>query len=87
MKIGFPKLYAKFHGCGAKAIGIYTIQGKDHPIGMVVLLYHHARKYPQMYYANVIADPIQKLASILDYSETMKENYESRQGKWWNLFQ
>lgn len=87
IKATLPKMYVKLRECGARAAGIYTIQGKNHPIGMIVLLYHHARNYPQMYYANVLSEPIQRLASILDYSETMKENEnESRQEKWWDLF-
>ena len=66
MRSIFPKLYRLVKSSDAKAVSFYVIEGKNSPIGMVVLLYKEAPS-DQLEKAKIIMPSIQKLAILLDY--------------------
>lgn len=67
IKTTFPKLYKRLIICEAKAAAFYPIEGFDNPIGMIVVLYKHPKKYSLGFYNRNISPWIQKLSTILDY--------------------
>lgn len=71
MKEQLPKLYRLVKASEAKAISFFTIEGTEHPIGLVVLLYKEPKKYT-IHYPKVILPSIQKLAILLDYNKKIK---------------
>lgn len=63
----FPKLYRLVKSSGAKSVSFFTIEGQDHPIGMIVIFYKEPQIYKADYY-RVILPNMQKLALLLDYN-------------------
>ena len=66
MEDDLPKLYRLVKSSDAKAVSFYVIEGKNSPIGIVVMLYkepiqNHLEK------TKIIMPSIQKLAILLDY--------------------
>lgn len=66
MKQVLPKMYHLVKASDAEAISFFAIEGKDQPVGMIVILYKNPTKY-DMDYAQRILPVIQKLAILLDY--------------------
>lgn len=73
IKTTLPKLYKKLLICDAKAAAFYPIEGINSPIGMVIVLYKHPKKYSLGFYNRNVAPWIQKLSTILDY-QNVKNN-------------
>lgn len=66
MRNSLPKLYRMVKMSEAKAVSFYIIEGKQTPIGIVVLLYKDKPK-SLADKAKIIMPSIQKLAILLDY--------------------
>ena len=66
MKENLPKLFRLVRASDAKAVTFYVIEGKNSPIGMVVILYKDPIKC-SMEKAKIVMPSIQKLAILLDY--------------------
>lgn len=66
-----PKFYHLILSSGAKAMSLFTIEGHDEPVGMVVVLYKNPKKY-SIDYAQSILPNIQKLTILLDYNNQIK---------------
>lgn len=71
MKYNLPKLYRLVKSSDAKAVTFFVIEGKNQPIGIIVLLYKESPNY-DIDYQKVILPSIQKLAIILDYENLNK---------------
>jgi len=56
----------------AKAASFFVIEGKNDPLGMIVILYKNPIKYT-LDYPKVILPSIQKLAILLDYENANKK--------------
>lgn len=69
----FPKLMKKVEFCDANAAAFYPVNGVINPIGMIVILYNNPKKYYLGYYQTVIAPHLEKLTSLLDYSNITDE--------------
>lgn len=70
----FPMLYSKLRDCDTKAAAIYPIQGINRPLGLLIMLYKCTPEYYLGYYQQVVAKPLQEIASILDYNN-MKDKW------------
>jgi len=65
-----PKIYHIIKSSDAKAATFYAIEGKEEPVGMIVILYkEHPTKTPS---PKIILPTIQKLALLLDYNNLNK---------------
>ena len=71
MKDILPKLYHLVKTSDAKAISFFTIEGKDFPIGMVVVFYKDTPS-SKSNYTRAILPSIQRLAILLDYENIQK---------------
>ena len=74
MKYSFPKLYRRLLASGAQSTTIYSIQGVDSPIGLVVVLYKNNHVWNYKDYSTNVAPYIQKLSIMLDYPNIKKKN-------------
>ena len=73
LKIKYPKLYYDvFQELNPKALAIYTVQGIDSSLGLLIILYDKPKKYYLGYSNTVIYPYLQQLASILDYNNIKK---------------
>lgn len=71
MENNLPKFYRLVKSSDAKAVSFYIIEGKEFPIGILVILY----KDPiacKMEKAKIVMPSIQKLAILLDYETNKK---------------
>lgn len=68
----FPKLYRLVKSSNAKSVSFFTIEGKDHPIGMIIIFYKNPQKYKTDYYKAILPN-IQKLALLLDYERNKND--------------
>lgn len=68
-----PKLYRLVKASDAQAVSFFTIEGHDSQIGLVVLFYKQYREYDYQF-ARGILPCIQRLAILLDYEKTQKDN-------------
>ena len=66
MQYNLPKLYRLIKQSDAEAASFYTIEGKNNPIGIIVILYKKGN-INGMDKAKIIMPSIQKLAILLDY--------------------
>lgn len=74
LKIKYPKLYYDvFQELNPKALAIYTVQGVDSSLGLLIILYDKPKKYYLGYSNTVIYPYLQQLASILDYNNIKRK--------------
>ena len=66
MGTSLPKLYRLVKASEATSISMFTIEGVNQQIGLVVIFYKHPKTYDYKY-AGRILPHIQKLALLLDY--------------------
>lgn len=66
-----PKFYHLILSSGAQALSLFTIEGHEDPVGMIVVLYKQPKKY-SVDYAQLILPNIQKLTILLDYNKQNK---------------
>ena len=66
MATHLPKFYRLVKPSEAKSVAVFTIEGHDYPIGLIILLYKEKVKYEQNYTKNILPC-IQRLAILLDY--------------------
>ncbi len=72
MKEQLPKIHVLVKNSEAKAASFFVIEGKNDPLGMIVILYKNPIKYT-LDYPKVILPSIQKLAILLDYENANKK--------------
>ena len=72
IRFTMPKIYKKLKMSGAQAAVFYTIQGKNIPVGLIVILYDNILTVDVSKSMIDIFTDIQKLAVLLDY-ENSKE--------------
>lgn len=66
MKNSLPKLYRLMKSSEAESVSFYVIEGKENPIGIVVILYK-TNFIDTKEEAKIVMPSIQKLAILLDY--------------------
>lgn len=71
MGLSLPKFYRLVKASEAQAISVFTIEGHDTQIGLIVLLYKQPKQYDYRYAAKILPH-IQKLALLLDYDKISK---------------
>lgn len=59
-------MYRLVKASDATAVTFFTIEGKESPIGLIVLLYKNPKKY-NLNYPKVVLPSIQKISILLDY--------------------
>lgn len=69
----FPKLGKKVKFCEANSAAFYPINGVLNPLGMIVILYDKPKKYYLGYYQTIIAPHMERLTTLLDYSNITNE--------------
>ena len=72
IKTTMPKMYRKLKMSGAEAANFYTIEGRENPIGMVIILYDHPIRLLSYKENSYVFSNIQKLAVLLDYKNSKK---------------
>lgn len=66
MRTSLPKLYRLVKASEAKAVSFYVMEGKNSPIGIVVILYKEAN-INGLEKAKIVMPSIQKMTVLLDY--------------------
>lgn len=74
MKNKYPKLYYDaFRYLEAKAVAIYTIEGSEQPVGLLILLYNNPNTTDIKTFDQKILPYTESLSAILDYNNIKKK--------------
>lgn len=74
MKEKYPKLYYDaFRYLNAKAVAIYTIEGSEQPVGLIILLYNNSDVASAKKFDQDILPYTESLSAILDYNNIKKK--------------
>ena len=71
MRVTLPKFYRLVKASDAASISIFTIEGFNQQIGLVIVFYNEPKVYDYNYTKNILPH-IQKLALLLDYEKEHK---------------
>lgn len=71
MKEDFPRLKRRLEVCGIQSAGFYPIGGYSKPLGLLVILYEGTKIYGRDYASRYLNKPLQNLAILLNYKETL----------------